>query len=163
MLKERYTMFQNTNGLHHNSNLIMIHQENLDAFSPENKIKKINEIKNKNFIFNKPINRNIQKNAISLITMADLSNDFYNKYYKYVYTFTFPLLVLITFSIFAMIKYKNINSLIFLGIILKTIIIFLTAPMSFFMYYLPVYLQGYIIILFFIINFILSKFFKYLT
>lgn len=67
------------------------------------------------------------------------------------------MLVLIIISIICIIKKKKTMPIIFGFQLLKSFLIIATAPDCFFMYYLPIYLTGYFILVLSILNIFNNK------
>lgn len=88
-----------------------------------------------------PLNNNLRNTTEKILLGVDENDVLLNKYYQKIFWNVIPMLLLMLLSlIISLIKKANLLLLIELSLCAKTIITFLTAPASYFMYYLPEYI-----------------------
>ena len=153
VIKERWDIFYDSTGFNGSKKVTgnrgiknILYQD-----IKRNKLSPIYEGLGKKCFLNKPINRSLHE-KISTIIILD-KNDLL---YKIVWNFIFPTIIIFSFWLYTLFKREWAIFLIFSTIICKFFIIVLTAPASWFMYYLSFYFIGYII-LFYGLLYILSK------
>ena len=91
--------------------------------------------------FGKPINIELRNNFLKFLRGEKL--EFIIKFWNVKPV----LLILAIIMVIFIIKKKYIEVLIIVNLFAKTILIFLTAPASFFMYYYPIYVEGILLII----------------
>lgn len=96
----------------------------------------------------------IRKNALLLIEGRNEKNEVVNKFYRIFNNLLIPFLLAFILLINSFIKKNYKYSLLLLCLFIHIGIVYIMAPASYFMYYFPVYLSGYVI---FIIEFIKYK------
>ena len=92
-------------------------------------------------------NKDLRNVTISILEGREIQD--YNKFTPFAVIFwnaIIPIISIITFGIFMLIRKKFIISFISLSILIKTFIVIMTAPMISHMYYYSEYLYGYIIL-----------------
>ena len=94
----------------------------------------------KNDIFGMPINNNLRNRVLKILRAEDLP------IIKIFWNVTPVLTGLCVLLIIFIINKKIVESLIICDIILRAILVFLTTPASFFMYYYPLYIEGILLI-----------------
>ena len=105
-----------------------------------------NHEKFRNMFGNKPLNKELRSNVISILEMRQWDN-YQEKLpgYHQVYHVTIPLCLLLVVLIGLLIKKKWDLALLLAAHLCKVPLIFLTAPSRLFMYYYPVYLAGAVV------------------
>lgn len=107
-----------------------------------------------NFKLNKPTNKTLRKNTISLMEGRNFED--YSKttiYYPIIYNLFIPIIALSIGLIVGIFKRRILSICIIIPLLCQFTIVFLAAPGVYFMYYFPLYLIGY----FFVTLFILKK------
>jgi hypothetical protein len=95
--------------------------------------------------FSEPINYNIKLATTKFLIMGDENNDI-NLIGHYIWNIIPVVLLLLGLMIHIIIKKKYIQASILASLLISALLIFLTAPASYFMYYLPLYIVGYYIL-----------------
>lgn len=140
-IMERLEVFNITNGKYEiNNNYYSLNGKS--DFEEE----KYNIIKND--ILGKPINNNIRNEIIKFLRGEKV---LFIKAFWNVKPILIGLSILL---LILLIKKKYIESLLILNLVAKSLLVFLTTPASFFMYYYPLYIEGSMILGAFIITII---------
>ena len=142
VMKERLSLFLQTSGFKKDAN---VHVDNTRIIYTRPTNFAMKEFRTK-YATAKPISLEIRNNAINMLEGWNLNcydncetNIIFNIFYNVVPS----MIVVFAACIISLIKRKWISFLTFGIILLKAVAIMLTAPDTFFMYYLPIYLVGY--------------------
>lgn len=155
-IEERFKTMCKTSGMYENysnvvRNVLEYYQEETKVLSQDEEYK-YNFFKTE-FEYNYPINRELRENIISLLESRKFQN--YNET-NWTYALNFnlfiPIAVVLALWSWSIIKKINIQLIICTILLLQTGIVFLIAPAPYFMYYFPIYLGGYFLLTFNIIN-----------
>jgi len=156
-LKERIHTFANSNAFVKNRNTNIFDSQNLfDDDKDTNTLYAYNLLINTKGLYIKPINKTLRKNVIYFLEGKN-SNNKTNILFHIFWNSTIPILTVLIFAIYNLIKKKILELLLCLFILGKTFLIFLTAPESYFMYYFSVYIIGYVILMVGILHLIKIK------
>ena len=105
-----------------------------------------NHEKFRNMFGNKPLNKELRSNVISVLEMRQLDNyDAKLSGYRLVYHVAIPFCLLLVILVGLLAKKKWKLALLLASHLCKVPLIFLTAPSRLFMYYYPVYLTGIVL------------------
>lgn len=142
VIKERLSLFLQTSGFKQNTN---VHVDNTRIIYTRQTNLAMEEFRTK-YATAKPISLEIRNSAINMLEGWNLNcydncetNIIFNIFYNVVPS----MIVVFAACIISLIKRKWISFFTFGIILLKAVAIMLTAPDTFFMYYLPIYLVGY--------------------
>ena len=105
-----------------------------------------------NLIFSYKIRRMFYK-----IIEGKTNNGIYNELYKKTNNLLIPIIAIICAFIYSIYKRKITNSLITGSLICNGLIVFLTAPGGYFMYYFSLYLLGWFFIVYFLYKKLANK------
>ena len=142
-LQAKYKTFLLASGFTQNSTLV---NYNIFDRTDESVTTFLNDYK-----LTKPINKDLREKVTSLLEGKSMHSHDPLKSYLYINNLIIPIITLFITCIILLLK-KQIKYLILLVCPLgHALMIFLTAPASYFTYYYPVYLVGYFILLFDII------------
>lgn len=124
----------------------------INIFDTENGLKTTDLFfRNSGFILNNPISKQMRDNVITFISCKS-----HIKLFSIVWNAFLPLLFIILYFIYMLIKHNWAEIAVLFCILLKQTIIIIAQPVSFFQYNLSIYIIGYIIFFYFII-FLISK------
>lgn len=150
VLGERINLFLDTSGIRGQRNGSNLYLINILSDNKNNsEVSLFFKELGKKCILNKPINKELKKQTANLICLE--RNDFL---YKIVWNIIPPIIAILIWGITMLLKRRWKEFLIFTVIIAKMVLIFLTAPSIYIMYYLSFYLMGYIIIFYSSIKYI---------
>ena len=107
---------------------------------------------NSAWILNKPLFPNLRNKLIQVLGMQD-DNGKETVFYHFVWNASIPILFLSFLWFTTLFQRKWIEFLILTTINLKTLLIFLTEPASWFMYFLSQYFLGYLCLIYFLLYF----------
>ena len=134
----------------------------IDYLVDSNKLKPTVKSFLNNYKYTKPINKEV-KVKVESILIGDIRTDTFirkvlRKSYILIFWDVLPIIIIeIVFSIVSFIRKNYLYTLIFLSLFGSAVIIFLTAPASFFMYYFTTYLCGTVISIIYIAQLINDK------
>lgn len=105
-----------------------------------------------NYILHMPLNKNFRKMAIRFLECRAFDNYYTVRAWSLLFYNIIPsIIMLIYVSIASILKKRWLFLVLSLFIIARAAAVFLTAPVSYFMYYMPVFLNGYTMLIFWLL------------
>ena len=130
-----------------------LEQQELDSNIIDDTLNDYNETLKELFKIKPIFSEKIRRKTLSLIEGRNSSSEVMNKNYCYFTNLYIPIIGLLILFIIAIFK-RNIRLFLLTGMILgHTLLVFITAPAAYFMYYYNVYLIGLFLMFFYIIKF----------
>lgn len=149
-LKAKYSLFHKASGREGEANVPVI-CKNSDVFNLSKDIEKNESFVNSSFILNKPISNNTRISTINTILLEN------QPIYKKVWNLFIPIYILVISACIFLYKKRWIE-LSYVSILgLQFLFTLLSAPSKFFIHYVPIYLQSYLILTIFLI-FLLKRY-----
>lgn len=109
--------------------------------------KRVRDFQNKNWIANKPVF--LKNRAKFIAAMGRIDKDGHRtRFFKLVWNCTLPLIIIMVSWIYGILKRKWFLVICLSSLLAKLLIIILTAPAGWMMYYLSFYLIGYVILIY---------------
>ena len=151
VLKERLTIFFTTSGFVNDYN---VHVDNTRIIytRPANISLQLFRTQ---YDSAKPINLNLRNAVINILeghNINDVKETNTNLSFNVLYNVVPSMIILLVISIICITKKKFVMPIVFGMQLLKALAIIVTAPDCFFMYYLPTYITGYLVLAIFIIS-----------